>query len=88
MGDVALVYRMMPESPETDVQTIASAISGILPENAKLEKQAVKPFAFGLKAIEVVIVGPDSGGLPDTVEENLGKMEGIQSVELLEMSLI
>jgi len=88
MGEVALKYRLMPESPDTDVESIAASISSAIPAEAELNNHSIKPFAFGLKAIEIMIIGPDKGGLPDTVEEALGAMEGIQSVELIEMSLL
>lgn len=88
MGEVALNYRLMPESPDTDVESIAASLSGVMPEGAELNNHAIKPFAFGLKAIEIMVICPDSGGLSDKVEEILGKLEGIQSVELIEMGLL
>ena len=31
MGEVALKYRLMPESPDSDIDAIIAAIPGILP---------------------------------------------------------
>ena len=88
MGEVALNYRLMPESPETDVEGIAASLNDLMPEGAELNNHKIKPFAFGLKAIEIMVICPDSGGHSDIVEDMLGKVEGIQSVELIEMSLL
>ncbi len=88
MGEVALNYRLMPESPDTDVDGIAASLAGLMPEGAELNNHAIKPFAFGLKAIEIMVICPDSGGHSDIVEELLGQLPGIQSVELIEMSLL
>lgn len=88
MGDVAINYRLLPESPDVNLDDLTARIKAALPEGVKLHKSTTKPFAFGLSAIEVLVVMKDSGGLSDLTEENLQKVQGIQSVELLEMSLI
>ena len=88
MGDVAINYRLLPESPDVNLEELTAKIKAALPEGVKLHKSTTKPFAFGLSAIEILVVMKDSGGLSDQTEENLQKVEGIQSVELLEMSLI
>jgi len=88
MGDVAINYRLLPESPDINLDELDAKIKAALPEGVKLHKSTTKPFAFGLSAIEILVVMKDSGGLSDTTEENLRNVQGIQSVELLEMSLI
>jgi len=88
MGDVAINYRLLPESPDVNLEDLTARIEAALPAGVKLHKSTTKPFAFGLSAIEILVVMKDSGGLSDQTEESLRKVEGIQSVELLEMSLI
>ena len=88
MGDVAINYRLLPESPDVNLENLTARIKAALPAGVKLQKSTTKPFAFGLSAIEILVVMKDSGGLSDQTEESLRKVDGIQSVELLEMSLI
>lgn len=88
MGDVAIQYRLLPDSPQANIEEITAKIKSSLPEGVKVHKVMTKPFAFGLTAIELLVVMKDSGGLSDQTEVELSKVEGIQSVELLEMSLI
>jgi elongation factor 1-beta len=88
MGDVAIQYRLLPESPDVDIEVLNAKIKAAVPEGVKVHKLSTKPFAFGLSAIEVLVVMKDSSGLSEQTEAELGKIEGIQSVELLEMSLI
>jgi elongation factor 1-beta len=88
MGEVAINYRLLPESADADLEDLTARIKVALPEGVKLQKSSTKPFAFGLSAIEILVVMKDSGGLSDRTEESLQKVEGVQSVELLEMSLI
>ena len=88
MGDVAIQYRVLPDSPDANIDDITAKIRAALPEGVKIHKVSTKPFAFGLSAIEVLVVMKDTSGLSDQTEAALSGVEGIQSVELLEMSLI
>ena len=70
MGEVALKYRIMPESPDSDIEMIVSKISEVIPDDANLGAHEIKPFAFGLKAIFVAILGIDRDGFATEVEES------------------
>ncbi|HJM17547.1 MAG TPA: elongation factor 1-beta [Candidatus Poseidoniia archaeon] len=88
MGEVALKYRIMPESPDSDIENIVSKISETIPDDATLGAHEVKPFAFGLNAIFVAILGIDRDGFATEVEVALNGLPEVQSVEIEEMSLI
>ena len=88
MGEVALKYRIMPESPDSDIDNIVSKIPEIIPNDATLGAHEIKPFAFGLKAIFVAIIGIDRDGFATEVEAGLNSLPEVQSVEIEEMSLI
>ena len=88
MGEVALKYRLMPESPDSDIEAIVSKIPGVLPDDANFGAHEVKPFAFGLKAIMIAIIGIDREGFATEVENGLNSLSGIQTVILEEQSLI
>ena len=88
MGEVALKYRIMPESPDSNIENIISKISDVLPEDGSLGAHEIKPFAFGLKAIMVAILGIDRDGFATEVEEGLNRLPEVQTVVLEEQSLI
>ena len=88
MGEVALKYRIMPESPDSNIENIISKISEVIPEDGSLGAHEIKPFAFGLKAIMVAILGIDREGFATEVEDALKNVSEVQSVEIEEMSLI
>lgn len=88
MGKVAMTYRMMPESTEYDFDRLAPAIRTKLPEGSELRDSKVVPIAFGLKSCEVMIVATDAEGVADKVEEALSSIDGIQSVEAIETTLL
>ncbi|UCC92984.1 MAG: elongation factor 1-beta [Thermoplasmata archaeon] len=91
MGTAAIKYRVMPEGVEVDLDALQTQIATVVVDaGAELHGIDVKPFAFGLKALETTVMIPDKvgGGIPDAVEEALGAIDGVQSVELIEMGLV
>ncbi len=48
----------------------------------------MKPFAFGLQALEVVLVMDDAEGEAEAREGALKALPGVQSVEVLHLSLL
>jgi elongation factor 1-beta len=88
MGEVALKYRIMPESTDSDADAIIKKIAEVLPEDGTLGAHEIKPFAFGLNAIMIVILGIDRDGFATEVEDGLNSVPHVQTVVLEEHSLI
>jgi elongation factor 1-beta len=51
-------------------------------------KGEVKPFAFGLKVLDITFLMNDSEGIMDRLEEKLRSIEGIQGVESTQVTLV
>lgn len=88
MGKVAAAYNLMPEGPETPIEEITDSIPKFIPEGVDLTGIKVKPLAFGLKVIEVTFVMQDAEGIIDKLEESIGSIPGINSVETSSLTLI
>ena len=90
MGTVAIRFRVMPEGPEVDLGVLESAVrETVASKGAEVQAVEITPFAFGLKAMEMAVTMPDSGGnTSDAIEEALGGIEGVQSVDVLEVGLL
>ncbi len=91
MGTAAIKYRVMPDGVEVDLEALKAQITETVARaGAELYGIDVVPFAFGLKALETTVMIEDKvgGGIPDAVEAALGELDGVQSVEMLEMGLI
>lgn len=78
----------MPEGVEVEMEKLKKAIEKALPAGAALRGTTVIPIAFGLKALEAVVVVKDEAGASDRVEETLSAVSGVASVEVLEMGLL
>lgn len=79
MGEIACVYKVMPEDAETDLESIKDQLRNLLEEIQDMGEEEV---AFGLKAIKVSAITTDEAGGTDAVEEKLEQLDNIQSYEL------
>ncbi|MCI4342780.1 MAG: elongation factor 1-beta [Thermoplasmata archaeon] len=88
MGQVAVLFRLMPQGVETDMEGVAKAVHATLPSGVTLRGMQVKDIAFGLKALLVSVVMPDTGGVLESVEHALAKVPHVESVEVMEEGLL
>jgi elongation factor 1-beta len=75
MGTVAAEFRIMPESPEVDLEQVKSDISKLM----KIQDSQIEPLAFGLKALKILIVVPDKE--MGDVEGKIRSVKGVSEVE-------
>lgn len=85
MGEVVATIKLMPESPDVDLAQIKSDVEKSIPEEAELHKIEEEPIAFGLVALNVMVVVGDAEGGTEIVEETLSRIEGINSVEVVDV---
>jgi len=85
MGDVALIIKVMPESPDVDREEIKKAIRAKL---ARVQDIQEEPIGFGLVALKVVVVVPDAEGQTDAAEAALNSIPGIERAEIIGSTLV
>jgi elongation factor 1-beta len=83
MGDVLSTIKVMPTGPDVDLGKVSEEIQ-------KLEPHAIdeKPVAFGIKALEVQFIKPDSEGGTEELEGKIKGIDGVESVEVTGVTLI
>ena len=82
---VVLTYRVMPSSPDVDMLHLQKHLSETISKESKGEpKFEVKPFAFGLKALEVTFMIDETKGC-DAIEAEMKKVVGVENVEVLRL---
>ena len=86
MGKVAVTFRVMPEGVEVDLDAVQSRLRESLRES--LKKLEVKPVAYGLRAVEAIVVLEDAAGEMERVEGLLSKIPGVGGVETTEVTLL
>jgi elongation factor 1-beta len=82
MGKVAAKIKVMPQSPEVDLDALQERLEQSLPEGAKIKGFERDDVAFGLVALFPTVIVPDDTGGTDAVEENFGEVEGVESVSV------
>ncbi len=85
MGEVAAKIKLMPSGMDVDLNKLKEDVANVIPEGAKLHGFAEEPIAFGLKALIVVVMVGDIEGGTEKVEDALSKVEGVESVSVVEL---
>jgi len=82
MGKVAAAIKVMPESPDVDLDALQERLEASLPEGAKINGFERDDVAFGLVALLPTVVVPDDAGGTEAVEEAFASVEGVESVSV------
>lgn len=88
MGQVAVLFRLMPQGVETDMRALGEAARTAVPAGVTVRGMQVKDIAFGLKSLLVSVVMPDTGGVLESTEHALAKVPHVESVEVMEEGLL
>ena len=84
MGIVAVIVKIMPESPDTNLKHIEDkAKIALEKEGAMNISFEEKPIAFGLKAIMAKFAWQEHKAT-DLIEEILGKVEEVSAVDIVD----
>lgn len=88
MGKVAVTFKLMPVSADTDLNKIKDSVKKSVAKykDIQLKSAQERPIAFGLKAVEILLVLPDSS--ITELEGELARIEGVASVEAGSVTLI
>jgi elongation factor 1-beta len=84
MGSVAVIVRIMPESPDVDLEKLKASLKKKLPGIRDIREE---PIGFGLRALKLAAVVNDAGGETDAIEQSLGEVAGVERAEVIEVTL-
>lgn len=82
MGKVAAKLKVMPQSPEIDLNDLQERLEQSLPEGAKINGFERDDVAFGLVALLPTVIVPDDAGGTEAVEESFSSVDDVESVEV------
>jgi len=85
MGIAAVKIKILPTSPEADLERIKETVKSIVEKvggkNCKFEEE---PIAFGLKALIAFFAWPEELEL-ENLENSLGDVEEVSSIQVVDM---
>ncbi len=82
MGEVLATIKVMPDSPERDLEQLKADIKAVIPEDAELHEIQEEPIAFGLVALNTQVIVDDGEGGTESTEAALQNVEGIESIQV------
>ena len=82
MANVLVKIKVMPEGLEVNLDNLENEIKNKISPN-KIERE---PIAFGLEAILVTKIIPDDAKYLEEIETKIKQIEGVSSVETIEIS--
>jgi elongation factor 1-beta len=85
MGTAALKIRIMPESPESDLEAIKGRLIDLATSHDKVLVHRIEEeeIAFGLKAIIITLVWPEELD-QSVVEDEFAKIPEVNSVQVID----
>jgi translation elongation factor aEF-1 beta len=83
MGKVGISLKIMPASAEVSLDSILEKIKA----KYHVEDAQQKPFAFGLKSLDILILTEDKGGT-DAIEDFINSIDGVNSLDIVSVSVI
>ncbi|MFC7154796.1 elongation factor 1-beta [Halomarina halobia] len=88
MGKVAARMKVMPQSPDVDLDDLQDRLENSLPEGAKINRVDRENVAFGLIALMPTVIVPDDAGGTEAIEEAFSDVDGVESVAVDEVGRI
>ena len=86
MAQVFITLKIMPDSPETDLEKVADEATLLIKEfGGDIHRSEQKPVAFGLIQVELTFIMDESVGSTDKLEEQIAGVEGVTSVDVIDV---
>lgn len=86
MARVIITLRIMPDSPEADLEAVEKkAAAEIERFGGKIGKKEITPIAFGLKALVLYFIMDESKGSTEPLEKKISEIKGVGGVEVTDV---
>jgi translation elongation factor aEF-1 beta len=87
-GIAGIKIKIMPSSPDTNLEEIKNKTKKIVETHGGINRTyEEEPIAFGLKAVIAFFQWPEEKNLEE-IEEKIGKIENVNSVQIIDMRKI
>ena len=83
MGKIIIAFKIFPSESSVDLNLLKEKISKKLSDIASIHKFTEEPIAFGLSALVVNMVLPETEGILDEAEKKLTDMEEVSQIQTL-----
>jgi len=86
MAKMFVTFKVMPESPDTDLKDLRNKIHAVVSDfgGELLDRDIIEPVAFGLKALKLMVYIDEAKGSED-LSNIIGNVENVSSVDVIDM---
>jgi len=86
MAQVIITFKIMPTSPEVDLDGIKEKASKMIDEfGGEVGKVEIEPVAFGLNALILIFVMDESQGSTQELEDQIAEIEEVNSIDVTDV---
>ncbi|MBT7903284.1 elongation factor 1-beta [Candidatus Woesearchaeota archaeon] len=86
MADVIVTLRLMPISPEVNLDELKGKADTIIQSfEAEIGKTIITPIAFGIKALDLIFVRDEKLGSTEAMEKQIEELEDVNSAEVIDV---
>ncbi|MBU7017262.1 MAG: elongation factor 1-beta [Theionarchaea archaeon] len=86
MANLIATLRILPESPDIDLESLEESIRNLVPSHMELYKVEKEPIAFGLVALNIIIITTDDDkGDVTPLEESIQGLDVVSQVEVTDV---
>jgi len=86
MAIVYITLKIMPESPDTDLDALKTKAEELVSNfEGNIAKVEEEPVAFGLKALNITFSINEDKGSTDDLEEQITNLDGVRSVQVTDV---
>ncbi len=90
MGKLIVTMKVLPDSPERDLDGLGRKVEDVLLKYGKIYKRSIEPIAFGINALifAVLLDEEDTKGGTDPIEEDVKKVKGVQDAQVTDATKV
>lgn len=87
MGQIIITIKVMPKSPELDLNEIEKNTKEVIIKYVGEGEMRVsqEPLAFGLNSLNIIFVMDEADNKLNEIEEEVAKIEGVNSIEVTDV---
>lgn len=88
MATLAATFKIMPISPEVNMDELVKRVSEIILKSGKILKTDIVPFAFGLKQLLIEMILKEGVANPEEMEKQITALSDVNSAEIMDIRKI
>lgn len=87
MGEVLVVFKLLPEDSDTDMDALKNSVKESLESICEINTIEEMDIGYGLKAVKLSVIVPDEEGKIGAVEDKLHTVKGVGQIDTEDVTL-